>query len=59
MVGGLAQESVFFTSDAVSKLGSLSECDPPGWRMRTDGSPAGTLSFVGHIVRLRWTEDGA
>lgn len=24
-----------------------------------DGSLAGTLAFVGNIVRLRWTEDGA
>lgn len=32
------------------------ECDP---RLENeDGSPTGTLAFVGHIVRLRWTEDG-
>ena len=49
---GLAPESVFLTSDG----GELSAIP----RLETeDGSPAGPLSFVGHIVRLRWTEDGA
>lgn len=47
-----------------SVLSQVTRCQSWESRVRSrlendDGSLAGTLAFVSHIVRLRWTEDGA